>query len=193
MLTTATISNMRDAQPRERRRHRFGDLRQDLRLAGRALARKPGWTAAGVLTLAIGVAGSTLVAGLLDQAFVRPLRFAAGDGLVTLYVTSGPEYSPMSYPEYAELRAALEGSVDLAAFCRVFMTVGGGAFPERHEGEMVSGAFFSALGVGPARGRLIGPADNAVPGGAPRVVVLSDLLWRSQFAADPAIVGGRCA
>ncbi len=169
-------------------RYALGEVRRDLRLAGRALARKPGWTAAGVLTLAIGVAGSTLVAGLLDQAFVRPLRFAAGDELVTLYVTSGPRYSPMSYPEYAELRAALEGSVDLAAFCRVFMTVGGGAFPERHEGEMVSGAFFSALGVRPALGRLIGPADNVAPGG-PRVVVLSDFLWRSQFAADPAIVG----
>ena len=169
-------------------RYALGNVRQDLRLAGRALARKPGWTAAGVLTLAIGVAGSTLVAGLLDQAFVRPLRFAAGDELVTLYVTSGPRYSPMSYPDYAELRAALGGSVDLAAFCRVFMTVGGGAFPERHEGEMVSGAFFSALGVRPALGRLIGPADNVVPGGH-RVVVLSDFLWRSQFAADPAIVG----
>ena len=163
-------------------------MRRDLRLAGRALARKPGWTAAGVLTLAIGVAGSTLVAGLLDQAFVRPLRFAAGHELVTLYVTSGPEYSTMSYPDYAEFRIALEDSVDLAAFCRVFMTVAGGSFPERHEGEMVSGAFFSVLGVRPAHGRLIGPADNVVPGG-PRVVVLSDFLWRSQFAADPGIVG----
>ncbi len=179
---------MGDREPRERRRRHLGDLRQDLRLAGRALARKPGWTAAGVLTLAIGVAGSTLVAGLLDQAFVRPLRFAAGHELVTLYVTSGPEYSPMPYPDYAELRTALEDTVDLAAFCRVFMTVGGGAFPERHEGEMVSGAFFSVLGVRPALGRLIGPADNAVPGG-PRVVVLSDFLWHSQFAADPDIVG----
>ncbi len=179
---------MGDGEPRERRRHRFGDLRQDLRLAGRALVRKPGWTAAGVLTLALGVAGSTLVVGLLDQAFVRPLRFAAGHELVTLYVTSGPDYSPMPYPDYAEFRTALDGSVDLAAFCRVFMTVAGGAFPERHEGEMVSGTFFSVLGVRPALGRLIGPADNVVPGG-PRVVVLSDFLWRSQFAADPEIVG----
>ncbi len=169
-------------------RRRFGAVRQDLRLAGRALARKPGWTAAGVLTLAIGVAGSTLAAGLFDQAFVRPLPFAAGGELVTLYVTSGPRYSPMPYPDYREFRTALEGAVDLAAFCRVFMTVGGGAFPERHEGEMVSGAFFSALGVRPVLGRLIGPADNRVPGGR-RVVVLSDFLWRRQFAADPEIVG----
>ena len=179
---------MGDGERRQSRHHRLGDVRRDLRLAGRALARKPGWTAAGVLTLAIGVAGSTLVAGLLDQAFVRPLRFAAGHELVTLYVTSGPEYSPMPYPDYRELRTALDGSVDLAAFCRVFMTVAGGSFPERHEGEMVSGTFFSVLGVRPALGRLIGPADDVVPGGH-RVVVLSDFLWRSQFAADPEIVG----
>ena len=179
---------MTNSERGERRHHRVSELRQDLRLAGRALARKPGWTAAGVLTLALGVAGSTLVAGLLDQAFVRPLPFAAGHELVTLYVTSGPEYSAMPYPDYREFRTALEDTVDLAAFCRVFMTVAGGSFPERHEGEMVSGTFFPVLGVRPALGRLIGPADNVVPGGQ-RVVVLSDFLWRSQFAADPEIVG----
>lgn len=171
-----------------RRRRRFGAFRQDLRLAGRALARRPGWTAAGVLTFALGVAGSTLVLGLLDQAFVRPLGFGAGRDLVTLYVTSGPEYSPLPYPDYAEFRTALGDAVDLAAFCRVFMTVDGGAFPERHEGEMVSGAFFPVLGVRPALGRFVGPADNAAPG-ARRVVVLSDFLWRRQFGADPGIVG----
>ena len=176
-----------DPERGRRRRRRFGALRQDLRLAGRALARRPGWTAAGVLTFALGVAGSTLVLGLLDQAFVRPLGFGAGRDLVTLYVTSGPEYSPLPYPDYAEFRTALEDEVDLAAFCRVFMTVTGGAFPERYEGEMVSGAFFSVLGVRPALGRFVGPADNAP--GARRVVVLSDFLWRRQFGADPGMVG----
>ena len=161
---------------------------QDVRLAGRALARRPGWTAAGVVTLAIGIAGSTLVISLLDQALVRPLRFDDGEQLVTLYVTSGPEYSPMPYADYTDFRTELDDAVDLAAFCRVFMTVGGRVFPERHQGEMVSGDFFAVLGVRPALGRLIGPADNIVPGGH-RVVVLSDFLWRSQFAGDPEIVG----
>ena len=176
--------------PGPRRPRWIDGLRQDLRLAVGALARKPGWTAAGVLTFAIGVAGSTLVLSLLDQAFARPLRFSDGHELVTLYVTSGPEYSPMPYPDYTGLREALEDTVDLAAFCRIFMTVTGGTFPERHEGELVSGTFFAVLGVQPALGRLIGPADNAVPGGH-RVVVLSEHLWRRQFASDPAIEGTR--
>ena len=161
---------------------------QDVRLAGRSLARNRGWTAAGVTTLAIGIAGSTLVLSLLDQALLRPLRFSDGRQLVTLYVTSGPEYSPMPYPDYTEFRTALEDTLDLAAFCRVFMTVGGGAFPEHHEGEMVSGTFFSVLGIRPELGRLIGQGDNVVPGGHP-VVVLSDFLWRTQFASDREIVG----
>ena len=165
-------------------------LWQDMRLAGRALARQPGWTAAGVLTLAIGIAGSTLVISLLDQALVRPLDFGDGEQLATLYVTSGPEYSTMPYADYTDFRRELEETVDLAAFCRIFMTVDGRAFPENHQGEMVSGTFFSVLGVQPALGRFIGPADNVVPGG-PRVVVLSDFLWRSQFASDTEIVGSR--
>ena len=109
---------------------------------------------------------------------------------MTLYVTSGPEYSPMPYADYTDFRRELEDTVDLAAFLRVFMTVGGRAFPENHQGEMVSSTFFSVLGVQPALGRFIGPTDNLFPGG-PRVVVLSDVLWRSQFASDPAIVGSR--
>ena len=121
---------------------------------------------------------------------MRPLRFSDGEQLITLYVTSGAEYSTMPYPDYTEFRTELEDTVDLAAFCRVFMTVGGRAFPERHQGEMVSGAFFSVLGVKPELGRFIGPADNVVPGGH-RVVVLSDFLWRSQFASDPKIVGSQ--
>ena len=161
---------------------------QDVRLAGRSLARRAGWTTAGVVTLAIGIAGSTLVISLLDQALLRPLRFRDGDRLVTLYVTSGAEYSPMPYPDYTEFRAALDETLDLAAFCRVFMTVRGGGAPENHQGEMVSGSFFSVLGIQPALGRFIGPPDDVVPGG-PQVVVLSDFLWRRQFTSDPDIVG----
>ena len=163
---------------------------QDVRLAGRSLARRVGWTAAGVATLAIGIAGFTLVISLLDQALLRPLRFRDGNQLVTLYVTSGAEYSPMPYADYTQFQTVLDGTLDLAAFCRVFMTVRDGDAPENHQGEMVSGSFFSVLDIQPAVGRFIGPADNVAPGG-PRVVVLSDYLWRRQFASDPEIVGSQ--
>ena len=58
---------------------------QDLKLAFRFLAKKPGWTAAAVLTLAISISGSTLAVSLIDQVVWRPLGFTSGDELVTLY------------------------------------------------------------------------------------------------------------
>lgn len=94
----------------------------------------------------------------------------------------------MPYADYLQFRTALDGTADLAAFLRLSMTVRDGAFPETHQLELVSGNFFSVLGIQPALGRLIGPADNVVPGGHP-VIVLSDFLWRRQFASDPEIVG----
>ncbi|MCY4120425.1 MAG: ABC transporter permease, partial [Acidobacteria bacterium] len=164
----------------------------DGRLALRFLAKKPGWAAAAVLTVAIGIAGSTLAFSLVDRALWRPLGFDDGGELVTLYARSAGEYSTIAWPDYAALRDVLQddgdGPADLAAFVRTFSTVGGGEFPELHEGELVSGNFFSVLRVQPFLGRIITPSDNATPGAHP-VVVLSHVLWRTQFASDPGVLG----
>ena len=160
---------------------------QDLRLARRSLGRRRGWTAAGVAALTIGIAGSILAVSLLDQVLVRPLDFRGGQDLVTLYLTSGASYSPMPYDDYTQFRTVVDEGLNLAAFWRVFMPVAGGAFPERNQGEFVSGNYFAVLGVRPALGRLIVASDNVVPGGHP-VVVLSERLWRRQFASDPKAV-----
>ncbi|MYN67888.1 MAG: FtsX-like permease family protein [Acidobacteria bacterium] len=165
---------------------------RDLRLALRFLLKKPGWVAAAVLTVAIGIAGSTLAFSLVDRALWRPLGFADGGELITLYARSGVEYSTIAWPDYVAFRDVLhddgEGPADLAAFVRTFSTVGGGEFPELHEGELVSGNFFSVLRVQPFLGRIIAPSDNVAPG-AHSVIVLSHMLWRTQFASDPDVVG----
>lgn len=165
---------------------------RDVSPALRFLLEKPGWTMAAVLTVAIGIAGSTLAFSLVDRALWRPLGFADGGGLVTLYARSGGEYSTIPWRDYAVLRDVLhddgEGPADLAAFVRTFSTVGGGEFPELHEGELVSGNFFSVLRVQPFLGRIIAPSDNVVPGAHP-VIVLAHMLWRTQFASDPDVVG----
>ena len=164
----------------------------DAGLALRFLLKKPGWTVAAVLTVAIGIAGSTLAFSLVHRALWRPLGFAAGGELVTLYSRSGGEYSTIPWRDYVALRDALyddgEGPADLAAFVRTFSTVGGGEFPELHEGELVSGNFFSVLRVQPFLGRFITASDNVTPGAHP-VIVLSHMLWRTQFASDPDVPG----
>ncbi|MDE2907064.1 MAG: ABC transporter permease [Acidobacteriota bacterium] len=165
---------------------------RDVSPALRFLLEKPGWTVAAVLTVAIGIAGSTLAFSLVDRALWRPLGFFAGGELVTLYARSGGEYSTIPWRDYAALRDVLhddgEGPADLAAFVRTFSTVGGGEFPELHEGELVSGNFFSVLRVQPFLGRIIAPSDNVTAGAHP-VIVLSHVLWRTRFASDPDVVG----
>ena len=164
----------------------------DVRSALRFLAKKPGWTAAAVLTVAIGIAGSTLAFSLVDRALWRPLGFAAGGELVTLYARSAGEYATIAWRDYIAFRDALHdggaGPAELAAFVRTFSTVGGGEFPELHEGELVSGNFFSVLRVQPFLGRTITPSDSVTPGAHP-VIVLSHMLWRTQFASDPDVPG----
>ena len=165
---------------------------REVRLALRFLLKKPGWAAAAVLTVAIGVAGSTLAFSLVDRALWRPLGFDDGGELVTLYARSGGEYATIAWSDYAAFRDVLhddgEGPANLAAFVRTFSTVGGGEFPELHEGELVSGNFFPVLRVQPFLGRTITASDNVTPGAHP-VIVLSHMLWRTQFASDPDVLG----
>ncbi len=165
---------------------------RDIRLALRFLAKRPAWAAAAVLTIGIGIAGATLAFGLVDRVLWQALGFGEGSELVTLYARSGGQYSAISWPDYVALREALDdggdGPAELAAFVRWHMTVGGGEFPELHEGELVSGNFFSVLRVQPFLGRTISAADNRAPGER-RVLVLSHMLWRTQFASDPEVLG----
>ena len=165
---------------------------RDVRLALRFLSKRPAWAASAVLTIGIGIAGATLAFGLVDRVLWQSLDFGDGGELVTLYARSGSEYSTISWPDYVALREALDdggdGPAELAAFVRWQMTVGDGEFPELHEGELVSGSFFSLLRVQPLIGRTISPADNRAPGER-RVVVLSHMLWRTQFASDPDVLG----
>ena len=111
-----------------------------------------------------------------------------GQALVTLYQRSRGEYLPLPYPDYLAFRDTLEDEVDLAAFCRTFAAVSDGAFPTVHQGELVSGTFFSVLRTQPHLGRVIDRSDNVTPGGHP-VVVLSHMLWQTVFGGDPHVVG----
>ena len=77
---------------------------RDFRLPLRFLAKRPGWTVAAVLTVAIGIAGSTLAFSFVDRALWQPLGFADGGELVTLYTRSGGEYSTIAWRNYAALR-----------------------------------------------------------------------------------------
>jgi predicted permease len=166
---------------------------RDFKYALRTLRRSRGFAAVAALTLALGIGANTAIFTLLDQVLLRLLPVKNPQQLVLLTMR-GRHYgnnwggNAISYPMYRDFQDHNE--VFSGMFCRfpqpVSMTYGGQA--ERTLGELVSGTYFSVLGIGTVLGRAIGPEDDRVPDGHP-VVVLGYDYWKQRFGGDPQIVG----
>ena len=166
------------------------NLLQDLRYGLRMLRRSPGFAAAVVFSLALGIGANTAIFTLINALLLRVLPVRDPHQLVWLekanLESSGQPSLP--YPFYRDLRdhnQVFSGVVcysNMAPGLRVY------AGAERVSGELVSGNYFTALGVKPYIGRLLTPDDDKVPG-AERVAVLSYGFWDRRFGADPGIVG----
>ena len=160
----------------------------DLRLAARRLLATPLFTIFAVLSLAIGVAVTTAVYSVVDSIFLRDTGARDPDRLV--FVASPYDgrmlTGSISLPDFEDVRAAQTSFSSMSASGRFSPAVASSSTTELLSAEAVDGAYFSTLGVSPAIGRTIQPADDA---GAARVVVLSHALWRKRFAANPAVVG----
>lgn len=168
-------------------------LIRDLRHAVRGLRRSPGFAAAAVLTLALGIGATTAVFGLLDATLFRPLPFPEPDRLVALHLAyerpgEEPRRTRWSHPEFEALREAADGFRALAAFGAVGFNLTIGDEPVRVEGEVVSASYFRALGVETRLGRTFGPDEGGPPGAHP-VTVLSHGLWRERFGGEPGVIG----
>ncbi len=173
----------------------FEHLLQDVRYSCRVLARTPGFTAAAVLSLAMGIGANAAVFGFADAVLLRPLPVAHPDEMMAVgSVTAIPESDASSlvssYPDYLDIRTRSRSFDGLAAFTYVtagFSTTSGAA-PELKEGMLASGNFFSVLGITPAIGRAFTAEEDRVPGRDP-VVVLGFSLWEHEFASDPHVLG----
>ena len=195
LLKFGSVEALKDAYRDQRGLPWLADLARDLRYATRTLAREKGFTAAAVIVLAMGVGANAGIFTLVDQVLLRPLPVGQPDRLVQVEWLGnkvGANYgsgSTLSYPMCGELERLpfFEG-----VLCRhpthVNLSIGGEAHGAR--AEIVSGSYFSVLGVRPALGRLIGPSDNRDPGAHP-VVVLSHDYWRNRLGAAADIVGRR--
>jgi predicted permease len=166
---------------------------RDLRYTLRALARTPGFTAVAVLTLALGIGANTAIFTLLDQVLLRLLPVKEPQQLVLLTMR-GRHYgsnwggNAISHPMFRDFREHNEVFSDM--FCRFAnsASLSFGQQAERVSVELVSGTYFSTLGIVPAMGRLLTPEDDIVPNGHP-YVVLNYSFWKTRFAGDPHIVG----
>ena len=166
------------------------DLTSDVRYAVRALAKNPVFslTVVGVLTLGIGL--NAAVFTMLKGMALTPLSGVRGSAaLRVLYrETNTGRTIRVSYPDYQYLRDHDRAFTGLMASGYFEVNLGRGRGARQVSAELVSGNYFQVLGVRAQRGRTLLPADEVAPGGRP-VIVISDSLWRTDYAADPDIVG----
>jgi predicted permease len=162
----------------------------DLRFALRNLRRQPGFTAAAVLTLAIGIGVNVSLFGMLSAFYLRPLPVPEPDRLVVLMQRADVVNLPFgySYPDYLDFRADTSAFSDLAAFAPQPAHISSrGHTPERTWIDVVSPNYFTLAGIPPALGAFPRAADGSARTAA--TVVLSYGYWRRRFGGDPAIVG----
>ena len=169
----------------------MSSLLQDFRYTLRMMSRNRGFTVVAVLTLAIGIGANTTVFTWIDAILLHPLSgVAQPDRLVAVEtVTPNGSFVPNSYPDYRDFRDHLKLVDGIAVSHPAFFSVGQQDHAERVWGELVSGNFFSVLGVKTALGRTFLPAEYGDKPGAFPLVVISDRFWRSHFDADPGIAG----
>src|SRR5215472_9609092 len=166
---------------------------RDFRISLRALRRSPGFVAVAVITLALGIGANTAIFSLLDQILLRLLPVKNPQQLVLLTMR-GHHYgsnwggNAISHPMFRDFKD--RNQVFSGMFCRFPTQVGliSGGQAETVSAELVSGTYFSVLGVTAALGRTFTPEDDRVPNGHP-LVMLSYKFWKQRFGGDPAILG----
>jgi predicted permease len=174
-----------------RRSDMMTDLWRDLRYGARLLMKNRGFTAAAVLTLALGISANITIFSIISDFFFKPLPVKEPDRLVLVLQKSAIWKMPHghSWLDFRDYRERLDVFSDLLA-----VTIGpahlsvAGEQPERQWIETVSGNYFSMLGVEPRLGRLLQREEGERPGADP-VIVLSHDYWQSKFGGDPSVIG----
>jgi len=170
-------------------------LWRDLRFSLQRLRKRPGFTVVVVLSLALGIGANTAIFSLVDGIIFRPLPVPDAGGLVTVDIAASrlTSFGGSSYLDWVDLSTrsksfqALSTRQEMAAGMNPAGAIRDGK-PEVVYGELVSGNFFSTLGVQPALGRTFLPEEDQTPGEHP-VIVISYSLWKRTFAANPEIIG----
>ena len=165
------------------------DIRQDVRYAFRSMRQRPGFTAAAILTLAVGMSAATTVFSVVDSVLFQPLPFPASDRLVWVGDLTVHAPSPVgpTGPAFLDWLARSASFSDLAAYSTGAVNVTHVRVPQRLQVARVTGQFFSTLGVRPERGRALEASDDQQS--AAPTIVLSQSAWRELFDADPHAVG----
>jgi predicted permease len=166
----------------------------DLRLAFRGLRRSPLFSVVAILSLALGIGANTAIFTLIDQIVLRKLPVKAPEQLVMLFQRGAHNGSNMggrmhSYPLYQDLQTRAEPLAEVLCRRLVPASVSIENRTERVIAEMVSGNYFSMLGVPAALGRVFNSQEDDRKYQGHPVVVLSYDYWNTRFARDPGVLG----
>jgi predicted permease len=171
-------------------------LWRDLRYGARTLGKNPGFTVTAVLAIALGIGVNTGIFSVLNGVALKLLPVPRAQQIVSVDQMFHGKFSRnvhgesglFSYSEYKNYRENNHVFSGLLAYAPFLEATLGGESPKQLMGAETSCNFFDVLGERPALGRVFVEADCSAPGASP-VVVLSDNLWRSRFAAEPQMVG----
>jgi predicted permease len=166
------------------------DQISDVRYAVRALGKNPVFSLTVIAVLALGIGLNAAVFTMIKSIVLSPIAgvaAAARSAVIFAESSTGRELR-LSYPDYRYLRDHDAAFTDLFGSVVATVGIGRGRSARSVWSEIVTGNYFQVLGVRAERGRTLLPSDEVAPGQHP-VVVISDGLWRRDFAADPGIVG----
>jgi len=172
-------------------------MMHDLRYALRMLERNPGFALVAIISMALGIRANTAIFSLADYVLLP--RLAVTDPSAIMVVQSqfrGEsignifQYSGLSNPDFEDFQKKSNSFAGLTAsqYLQFGFAPDQAAQPQMKFGALVSGNFFDVLGVRPDLGRNFRPDEDKVPG-RDAVVVLSHVLWETEFASDPGVVG----
>src|ERR1700730_16785312 len=180
-----------------RKANMIADLWQDIRYAVRIVRKNLGFTAIAVLTLALGVGANTAVFSVISGLLLRPLPAERPDELFAVSRGDGAG-PPASYPDYLYYRDQNQVFSGLAAAAPASLNFGGfesgggdqsvGVIMGEIIGEVVSGNYFSTLGVNAELGRTLTPEDDQIAGAHP-VAVVSHGFWKNRLGAASDVIG----
>ena len=163
-------------------------LVQDFRYGLRVLARKPGFTAVVVLTLALGIGANTAMFSVVDKVLLNSLPFSDPDRLISLHASKPNfERGSISYPNFLDWQKDNRSFTAMAVFRPVAMTFTGMGEAERVAAELVTADFFSLLGVKPVLGRTFTAGEDRI--GAAPIVLVSEGFWRRKLGSSREIFG----
>lgn len=171
----------------------MGTLNQNIRYGLRMLARNPGFTAAAVLCLGLGIGATTAIFSVVNAVVLRQLPYAHSDRLVRVFTefptfpNGGLRHFWVSRPEYLDIKRDTKSYELIEAWINNGVNLAGASEPVRATTSFVTGGMLQMLGVAPARGRLLTPQDD-IPN-APRTAVISYGLWQRAFGGDASVIG----